>query len=316
MPRAHRRRRLVVAVVLSGLSASVIPAFTQTPSLDDVLSRARQFVTRYETQAAMLLFDEQCDQKAFESTLESTGGAYAFRGSPVRVDPRGRRKWQAEMAMVRTPESAASGYPWMEFRDVVSVDGRPLADRQNRLSRLFLEQAGWSLEKARQIAEEGSRFNIGSIKRNVNTPAVPLLVLHPVNRTRFAFAKAGTDVVDRKSAWKVDYQERLAPTLISAGDAQCPARGTFWIDPANGNVMRAVLECADSALPDVVNTITVSYRLDERFGIQVPTEMLEHPESNSNKVSYGQPGKLWVEGKCTFSNFRRFETAARMIVPK
>jgi len=65
-----------------------------------------------------------------------------------------------------------------------------------------------------------------------------------------------------------------------------------------------------------MNTITVTYRRDVRLGIRLPAEMLEHPEGDSTKVSFGEPGRLWVEGKCTYSNFRRLETAGRMIAPK
>lgn len=311
------RRRASAAFTLA-LLAVAWPLFSQVPSLDDVLKRAREAVARYEQQAALLLANEQCEQKAFESSLEGTagGGALAYRGNPIRVDPRGRRKWQAELAMVRTPDLAARGYPWMEFRDVVTVDGRPLADREQRLSRLFLQQAAWSLQRAREIAEESSRFNIGSVKRNVNTPAVPLLILHAVNAARFSFQKSGEEVIEKTKAWKVDYRERTAPTLISAGDAPCPASGTFWIDPVNGEVLRAVVECVDMQMPAFFNRITVTYRRDERLGMRLPVEMLERQEGNSGKVWYGQPGRLWVEGRCTYSNFRRFETAAKMIIPK
>ena len=316
MPRPNRRRRVSAAVCLSGLLASVIPAFTQAPSLDDVLQRARAAVTRYQEQAALLIADEQCDQKAFESTTERSNDQFAFRGNSLRVDPRGRRKWQAELAIVLTPALTAKGYPWTEFRDVISVDGRPLADRGDRLAHLFLEQSGWSLARAREIAEESARFNIGGVPRTINTPAVPLLVLHEVNAARFQFDKSGEEVIEKVRTWKIDYRERIAPTLISAGVDYCPASGTFWVDPATGEVLRAVLQCVPTKALDCINTITVTYRRDVRLGIRLPAEMLEHPESNSNKVSFGEPGRLWVEGKCTYSNFRRFETAGRMIAPK
>ncbi len=292
------------------------PLLAQAPSLDDVLKRARQAVVRYEEQAALLLADEQCDQKAFESTLEATGGAYAFRGTPVRVDPKGRRKWQAEMAMIRTRELTAIGYPWTEFRDVTSVDGRPLPDRAQRLSRLFLGSPGWSLEKAREIASESARFNIGGLTRTVNTPAVPLLVLHPANAARFSFDKRGEEVIEKTRAWTVAFREKMAPTLISADNSYCPASGTFWIDPATGEVLRATLQCTPLQAPDCVNQMTVTYRRDARLRMRLPAEMLERPEGLSGKASFGQTGRVWVEGKCTYSNFRRFETAAEMIAPK
>ncbi len=311
----HRVGASLAVIIFAAVLCSSPSA--QAPSLDDVLKRAREAVVRYETQAALLLADEQCDQKAFESTVEASNSSYAFRGTPVRVDPKGRRKWQAELAMVRTPELARTGYPWTEFRDVVSVDGRALPDRANRLADLFLQQAEWTLRRAREIGEESARFNIGTIARDVNTPAVPLLVLHPANSARFSFEKKGEEVVERTRTWQMDYREKAAPTLISAGSGDyCPASGSFWIDPATGDVVRAVLRCAPLRAPDYVNEITVTYRRDPKLGVRVPAEMLERPESLSGKRSFGPPGRAWVEGKCTYSNYRRFETAAKLVPPK
>ena len=212
-------KHLAGATVAFVLAAGALawPQSLQAPSLDDVLKRAREAVVRYEEQAVLLLADEQCDQKAFESNVETTGGFGAFRGTPVRVDPKGRRRWQAELAMIRTPELTSTGYPWTEFRDVVSVDGQALPDHVSRLSSLFLQQAGWTLQRARDIAQESARFNIGSVARNVNTPAVPLLVLHPANAARFSFEKDREEDVEHIRTWKVDYREKAAPTLIAAG---------------------------------------------------------------------------------------------------
>ena len=310
----HRRRFAAASGLV--LCAIAWPMAGQTPSLDEVLKRARTAVARYQEQAALLIADEQCDQKAFEGGTERSNGRFAFEGNSLRIDPRGRRKWQAELAMVPTPDLAAKGYPWSEFRDVISVDGRPLPDRDGRLARLFLEPAGWSLARAREIADESARFNIGEMLRTTNTPALPLLVLHEANSARFQFDKSGEEVVDKVRAWKIDYHERLAPTLVAAADDYCPASGTFWVDPATGDVLRAVLQCAAMKNPDSVNTLTVTYRRDARLGIRVPAEMLDRQEDSRTRVSWGQPGRRWVEGKCAYSNFRRFDMAGKMIAPR
>ena len=289
---------------------------SQAPSLDDVLKRARTAVARYQEQAALLIADEQCDQKAFEGMTERSNSPFAYTGNILRIDPKGRRKWQAELAMVPTPAFAAKGHPWQEFRDVMSVDGRPIPDRGQRLSRLFLDQSGWSLAKAHEIAEDSARFNIGDVLHTINTPAEPLLVLHDVNAARFQFDKTGEETVDKIRAWKINYRERLTPTLIAADDVDCPASGTFWVDPATGDVLRAVLQCTLMNAAENITKITVTYRTDARRGIRVPIEMLEYPEGHATREAWTVPGRTWVEGKCTYSNFRRFDAAARMISPQ
>ena len=312
--RHHAGVFLAVAIGAIAFSSTLS---SQVPSLDDVLKRAREAVLRYEQQAALLLADEQCDQKAFETTGEKSNAPYSYTGETVRVDPRGRRKWRAELAMIRTSELTAKGYPWTEFRDIVSVDGRQLPDRADRLSKLFLQEKEWTLQRARTIADESARFNIGTVARHVNTPAVPLLVLHPVNAKRFSFEQTGREKVDATATWKINFQEKLAPTLITAGDTDyCPAAGSFWIDAETGEVVRALLRCSPMRSPEAVNEITVTYRRDAKLGMRLPAEMVEHPENMSGKTSWGGAGKVWVEGKCTYSNFRRFETTAKMILVK
>jgi len=50
---------------------------------------------------------------------------------------------------------------WIGFRDVYEVDGRPVRDRTDRLTKLFLAPHPDSQSQARRIAEESARFNLG-----------------------------------------------------------------------------------------------------------------------------------------------------------
>jgi len=310
-------KRLVLAGLVA-LGAAASPTFSQSPSLDDVLRASRTLAARYGEEATLILVGETCEQRAFSAKMELGSGftvgdprttptRVGVSGVAQRLTPQGARTWQAELAVVCTPGLASAGYPWMEFRDVLSVDGQTLgADREQRLSRLF-QAPEWSLQKAREITEESARFNIGSVKRNVNTPAVPLLVLHPVNERRFSFRKTGEEVIEKTRTWQVEYAERARPYLIGGAEASsCASHGTLWIDPATGEVLRAVLECGDSR--KALSKITVTYRRHERLGLLLPVEMIERPESDS--------GQLFVEGTCRYSNYRRFETAGRLVIPK
>ncbi len=303
-------------VVLASPLPGPVARIPQAPSLDDLLKRAGESVVRYEQQAALVLADERCEQKGFEAVQEKSNSPYSYSGTATRVDPTGHRKWQADLALVRTQQLASSGSPWMEFRDVIETDGRPVAGGQHRLSRLFVEEPEWSLDRARQIADESARFNIGGLRRVVTTPSMPLLVLHPLNLSRFSFQKVGEEVVEKTRAWKIEYRELRAPTLISSDHDFCPASGALWVDPKTGEVVRALLQCVPAQAPDSVDAITVTYRVDPKLGTRLPVEMLERPEGVSSKTSWAGPNRAWVEGKCTYSNYRRFETAAKMIPVK
>jgi hypothetical protein len=178
-----RCQGLLLAVGLLAFHSPV--AYVQSPSLDAIIAHARAAVSRYVGNAALLLADEQCTQQVFESVLDTeTGG--------VLVQPRGRRRWTAEMALVPIQDLAADGYPWTEFRDVLIVDGRAVNGREERLSSLFLQRPAQSIspERARAILEHGARFNLGPA-RNANTPWMPLLILHPANEGRCDLHPAG-----------------------------------------------------------------------------------------------------------------------------
>jgi hypothetical protein len=298
MKQLNRRRSAGMARdVLSGALLCLVAS--------GVLSQAA--VTRYAEEVAVLLAEESCDQALYQSVLEAGRVMMGFQGPVMqRIDPKGERSWQGELALVRTPDMTAAGYPWMEFRDIVKVDGRPLPNREERLSRLFLSQPEWTLQKAQAIAEESASVNIGALKRNVNTPAVPLLVLHPANQARFSFQKKGEDDIDGVKSWKITYREKRKPYLVGGNSADaCASSGTFWIDPNSGEVLRAILSCGDADRS--LSRITVSYEMDPRFTLRLPAEMLERAETNA--------GRMFVEGKCRYSNFRRFETSGRLVLP-
>ena len=60
-------------------------------------------------------------------------------------------------------------------------------------SALFLNDAGSAFERARRIADESTRYNIGNINRNINLPTLPLVFLTDRYRDGFDFRESGRD---------------------------------------------------------------------------------------------------------------------------
>lgn len=272
------------------------PPDEQPTDLAQVLRRAAQAVARYAEQSAVILAEESCQQRAYQS-------AKGMMASTLDVE---RRRWKAEVALVQLPGFAEAGLPWMEIRDVLEVDGKRLPDREARMERLFLTDPDWKTTKAREITAESATYNIGKSRRNINLPSIPLLLLHVVNQRRVAFHKAGDETVDGVSAWKVAFEELRTPSLIRDGVSgeDMPAAGTFWIDPDIGDVLRAELRCPAKS----ENLVKVEYRGHRAFGVRLPFEMIEKAVS--------EEGASWAEGRCTYANFRRFETRGRLLIPR
>jgi len=79
----------------------------------------------------------------------------------------------------------------------------------------------------------------------------------------------------------------------------------LWIDEATGCVVQTVLElCEASALR---GRMTVSYGAHPKFDVLVPLEMRETYSASSGEQ---------VTAIATYSDFRRFETSGRLVIPR
>ena len=93
------------------------------------------------------------------------------------VRPNGRvaktRRLVSDLAFIRIREGS---WRHQVYRDVRSVDGKPVRNRDDRLRKLFLEGSKTAIDQARAIAEESNRYNLG-VNRVGVSPLVPLKVL-------------------------------------------------------------------------------------------------------------------------------------------
>src|SRR5262249_42728707 len=131
----------------------------------------------------------------------------------------------------------------IEFRDVFEVDGRPVRDRDERLTRLFLNPSQKSQSQVEAIVAEGARYNIGRIARTMNTPMLPLQFLAANDQHNFSFKRA----VDTKpflvaksetasgpfavpeDAWVIEYRETAKETVIHSQQGRSiVSYGRFW----------------------------------------------------------------------------------------
>jgi hypothetical protein len=284
---------LSLAIALVPICGAPRLADAGAPPLEDVLRRAGQWVQRFAGDSVFVVAEERYEQE------------YRVRErSSWRVE---YRDLVSEIVLVATPEDEARrGFPWVQFRDVVEVDGNPLPDHRGRLERLFKDVSGSSYSRARALIEESARFNLGPLVREINVPSFALFVLHPRNQPRFRFASKGEEPIGGTRATIVTYRERERPTMIrSPRREDRPARGSAWIDGATGRVMKTVLE-VDADRHWVTET-EVTYGRDARLDLWVPLVMHERHQAGADES---------IDCTARYSNYRRFDTSARMVVPK
>ena len=182
---------------------------------------------------------------------------------------------------------------WHVFRDVFEVNGEPVRDRDERLTKLFLNPSRSALDDATAIALEGARYNLGGAERTINNP---LLVLAfppgglPAALPLFIEYRA-TRKPGRASGSSSTRNRRVRRSSASGPTATCVAKGRIWIESDSGRVVKTEL-----AVTELDNIVT-SFRFDERFQIAVPHEMREEFWTDTESIV----------GVASYSRFRRFD---------
>ena len=194
--------------------------------------------------------------------------------------------------------SVSSAQDWMPFRDVFEVDRQPIRDRDSRLAKLFLKPSEDSIEQAHRIQDESSRYNLGNMKRTVNSPVLGIVILQADFQRRFHYSLGKMDPKVGPGVWIVDYKEEAHPSFIRGrSDLDLFAHGRVWIEADTGRLMRTEVLLDQ---PSLRARITTSFRFDERFGIAVPYEMQEEYKfDNGTKVT----------AIATYDRFRRFDVS-------
>jgi len=275
-------RALCIGIVVLGVG-SVSPLRAQA-TIADLVARAGAYVDTFQTEFGSVVSEERYQQR-IRRALVSNSVSNSRNSGPLET------VLVSDFLLVQVP-----GEGWVPFRDVFERDGRKLRDREDRLANLFLKGSNRStFEQARTIMNEGARYNIGNIERNINTPTLMLPFLTPLHKYRFTFSAGGRD----ENGTIIELKETERPTFIStAGGRDLPVTGRLWVDEVTGTVHKTELHAVDTA---VEARITVTYRRDEGLGLWVPARMDEVYKRSRDSVE--------VVGTATYSKFRRFSVS-------
>jgi hypothetical protein len=273
-----------VVATVAVAPASVAAAQTAVSTLVD---RASAYVETFQRTFGSVVAEERYEQK-----LRRIPSA-----TNTSVQPRGGSGPQETTLVSDFLLVEVKGEGWLPFRDVFERDGRPVRDREARLATIFLKGGRNAFEQARAIMNEGARYNIGNINRNINTPTLPLAFLTEQHRRRFEFKLGKRD--DSHPGVEIEFRETARPTFVATtGGRDLPVSGRFWINEADGTVLRSELDALDTG---VEAHITVTYAKDAGIGMFAPARMEER---------YRRPrDPMEVQGVATYSRFRRFQVS-------
>ncbi|MGZ8254628.1 MAG: hypothetical protein ACXWVT_07240 [Burkholderiaceae bacterium] len=287
------RCAIALAGVVIAFGTGARPS-AQAPAVKDVLERTAAYVERFQHQLSQIVAEETYAQTVVNtSRLTDT----------LLLQP--SRTLRSDLILVRSAEVDR----FVELRDVFEVDGKPVRDRQARLERFLGANSTAAGSQIAAIIQESARYNVGTIRRNVNTPLLALMFLQDNYQDRFTFKhltketpvfKESRDrefndaAVFRVSTemWTIEYRERKNATVIrTPTGGNLPARGRFWIDPSTGAVLISEM-IVDGA--GVIATVTVSYQSEPLMGLLVPIEMRE------SYLRYGER----ITGHAVYGKFR------------
>ena len=286
-------RAALASVAVSGALLFGAPA---GPDVRKVVERAGRWVEQFERDFISVVADEQYEQLASD-------------GAGV-VDL--HRRLRSELLFLR-PEAGES---WVAVRNVLSYadDGEPAIEVPNsrdRLTRALSVGRSDGRTALRRLADESALFNIGELARNFNTPTLALQFLDDAHRDRFRFRFDGAEQISGEDLWRLAYQEREHPTMIQANFRDTELVGRIWIRASDGAIVRTRLELTAkprAAFSGLHTVITVEYATDEKLNRLVPATMQEdYLESG---------GGHRVTGNAVYSNYRVFETSARVVSPQ
>jgi hypothetical protein len=278
-------KALLALPLVFALSAAPAGAQTAAP-VDSLLNRASAYVTAFVHDFSTVVAEERYVQDSRPMPqMEAVGPARSVsQAAPQHVELR------SDLLFVKADPSSN----WLTFRDVFTVNGREVRDHSDRLAKLFVGRppdVADAIDRASEIARDGSRFNIGSRDRNVADPLLALAFLQTMYRQRFEFRVNSIDTTRGPDVWILKFKERIRPTILrTADDRNVPSSGRFWIDGESGRVLQTELETS------VGDRVMTTFTFDERLGLDVPAEMRDIAWHNGTVVT----------GVATYANFRRF----------
>ena len=261
------RAAVVAALALATLCNSPVAA---QPSRDELLRRVAGYVQR------------------FVDDLTNVVGEEVYRQEFRLAAP--RRRLKSEFMLVKYPGEEQL---FLTFRDVLEVDGRPVRDQQERVTKLFLEPFASAIRRAGEIQREGVRHSLES-GRLVDPLEVIAYVQAPYQQN-FQFTLQG-----RVRTLGPDVREISLTQIVERGAAQVPIRARVWASESSGRVLKTELM---TGIRTGVRITTTTFGADRGLGIDVPLTMRD-------QVPYRTEDEFI--GTATYSNFRRFQVRTQL----
>ena len=279
---AIRPAVIVMAAALSTGPAGAQVAKAPPPTeLVPVLERAGRYVLDYEERFQNVAAVETRTQTVLArgTTVRRVEGAVP--AEPLHevciwagADLRCVRATEADVVFVRLEGERG----FRVFRDIFKVNTMPVRTGELRLERLFADRPAAAVRQAESITELGrAAYDVGPRLRELNSPTLVLLFLHPDNQWRFSWAARGKRRFGNVEAVEIAFEETARLTIVRQPDGgDLPALGRVWVDTSRGTIVRSEMEFRFGERARA--TVSAEYRPDRDLAMWVPVELDERYE--------------------------------------
>jgi len=275
---------IVPAGAVSSMGPQVLrPGAPPDLSVKALVAAASKYVAKYEQEFAFLVADEAYTQ----TRLQASAAVQS-------------RELRSELFLAFLPVDKE----WVAVRDVMRVDGTPVAVRDDLRALLSRREATRGV--ASEIVERNARYNIGKVTRNFNEPTLPLLLFDARRVADVKFEKRTVVKDGDTTLVTLAFSERGKPTLVRGPEGSMPAKGELLIEAGTGVIRRTKFELDRDG---VKVRLTTEYAPDARLGLWLPTIFTERYDSSE------EPREI-VVCEATYSNYRRFDVTAKIKEPK
>jgi hypothetical protein len=261
------------------------------PALRDLLARAGAYAVGYRKLCRDLVAEERMIQKEYD------------RKGKLKK----QRSFISDYLFVALP--SAPDFT-VEFRDVVSIDGKPVPRSSQGLLELFRKKSSNAFEEARRVTQESTKQNLGK-KRTSNMVNFCLSFLIPQFQRGIEYQSLPPQNSTEADEFVLQFRELTDETRLGAvtpmGRKPIPSQGRIWLSKPDAKVLK----------------IDFTFRQEQEFYPIFGRYLIEYQPGVDNLLlphrfeeyfyDTKEPERVLFESVATYSNFRHFSVDVKIL---
>ncbi|PYV41076.1 MAG: hypothetical protein DMG06_18325 [Acidobacteria bacterium] len=267
------------------------PPISPDPVLRAVLEKAGAYAREYRKLCRELVAEEKLIQKEYDK----------------KGKLKNQRLFTSDYLVVTLPSDPESP---VEFRDIISIDGKPIARKNQGLLELFRKKSANAFEEAERVAQESTKHNLGR-KRYSNMVNFGLNFILPEFHDRIVYQLIESGPALHDKTLLLEFREATDETALRAetpfGQKPIPSKGRIWLTQPDAKVLKIDFTFKQDA---EFYPIAGRYLSEYQPG---PDNLLLPSRFEEYFYDLKVPDRVIFESVASYSNFRRFSTEVRIV---